>query len=162
MDKHDRSYLKNISLKNPWHLIALGLGSGLFPKAPGTMGSFAAIPLCIILMYLGWEWTLAAAIVTFAVGCYASEVTEKAMGMHDNSAIVIDEFDGMFISVLFFPAQWQFAFLAFVLFRIFDVLKPFPIGFIDKRVGGGFGVMIDDVIAGLFALASGHLILHFI
>ncbi len=74
---------------------------------------------------------------------------------------MIDEFDGMFISVIAFPEQWYLAFLAFILFRIFDVLKPFPISFFDKMIGGGLSVMLDDVIAGLFALAAGHIILSF-
>ncbi len=159
MDKHDRSYLKNISLSNPWHLIAVGFGSGLLPKAPGTFGSLAAVPLCIGLMYLDWYFALLASVFTFFIGWYASSVTEKAMGMHDNSSIVIDEFDGMFISILFFPPQWYFAFLAFILFRIFDVLKPWPISYLDKRISGGLGIMIDDVLAGFFALAAGHIII---
>ncbi len=161
MDKHDRSYLKNIRLSNPWHLIAVGFGSGMLPKAPGTFGSLAAMPICMGLLYLDWYYVLAVAVITFFIGWYASEVTEKDMGMHDNSSIVIDEFDGMFISILFFPPQWYLAILAFVLFRIFDVLKPFPISFFDKHIGGGLGVMVDDVIAGIFALISGHIILHF-
>lgn len=162
MDKHDRSYLNKICLTNPWHLIAVGFGSGLMPKAPGTFGSLAAVPLCIGLMYLDWYYAVIAAVLTFFLGWYASSVTEKAMGMHDNSSIVIDEFDGMFISILFFPAQWYLAFLAFILFRIFDVLKPWPISFFDKYIGGGLGIMLDDVIAGLFALGSGHLLLIFV
>lgn len=162
MDKHDRSFLKNIRLSNPWHLIAVGFGSGLLPKAPGTFGSLAAMPICMGLLYLDWYYVLAVAVITFFVGWYASEVTEKDMGMHDNSSIVIDEFDGMFISILFFPPQWYLAILAFVLFRIFDVLKPFPISFFDRRIGGGLGVMLDDVIAGIFALICGHLIIQFL
>lgn len=98
---------------------------------------------CCIDVFLGW---------------YTSSVTEKAMGMHDNSAIVIDEFDGMFISIICFPSVWYYAILAFVLFRIFDILKPFPICMLDKRIGGGLGVMLDDVLAGLFALACAHVI----
>ncbi len=162
MDKHDRSYLKNISLTNPWHLIAVGLGSGLLPKAPGTYGSLAAMPICMGLLYLEWYYVLLIAVITFIVGWYASDVTEKAMGMHDNSSIVIDEFCGMFISILFFPPIWYLAVLAFVLFRFFDVLKPWPISFFDSRIGGGFGVMLDDVIAGIFALISGHLFIYFV
>ena len=149
MDKHDRSYLSKVSIKNPIHFISLGFGSGLIPKAPGTYGSLAALP---------WQVQIAVAVLTFFVGWYASSVTEKAMGMHDNSAIVIDEFDGMFISIICFPSVWYYAIFAFVLFRIFDILKPFPISMLDKRIGGGLGVMLDDVLAGLFALASAHVI----
>ncbi len=158
MDKHDRSYLSKVSIKNPIHFISLGFGSGLIPKAPGTYGSLAALPICMLLVYLPWQVQIAVAVLTFFVGWYASSVTEKAMGMHDNSAIVIDEFDGMFISIICFPSVWYYAIFAFVLFRIFDILKPFPISMLDKRIGGGLGVMLDDVLAGLFALASAHVI----
>lgn len=161
MDKHDRSYLSKVSIKNPIHFISLGFGSGLIPKAPGTYGSLAALPICMLLVYLPWQVQIAVAVLTFFVGWYASSVTEKAMGMHDNSAIVIDEFDGMFISIICFPSVWYYAIFAFVLFRIFDILKPFPISMLDKRIGGGLGVMLDDALAGLFALASAHVILHY-
>ncbi len=161
MDKHDRSPLSNVSLKNPWHCLALGFGSGLMPKAPGTFGSLAALPLCMGLVYLDWYYVLLVSIITFIVGIHASNVTEKAMGMHDNSSIVIDEFDGMFISIMFFPHQWYLACVAFVLFRFFDVLKPFPIGYLDKRVGGGLGVMLDDVLAGIFSCVSAHILFYF-
>lgn len=158
MDKHDRSYLSKVSIKNPIHFISLGFGSGLMPKAPGTYGSLAALPFCMLLVYIPWQVQVAVAVLTFFLGWYTSSVTEKAMGMHDNRAIVIDEFDGMFISIICFPSVWYYAILAFVLFRIFDILKPFPICMLDKRIGGGLGVMLDDVLAGLFALACAHVI----
>lgn len=158
MDKNDRSYLSKVSIKNPIHFISLGFGSGLMPKAPGTYGSLAALPICMLLVYQPWQVQIAVAVFTFFLGWYTSSVTEKAMGMHDNSAIVVDEFDGMFISIICFPAVWYYAILAFVLFRIFDILKPFPICMLDKRIGGGLGVMLDDVLAGLFALACAHVI----
>lgn len=158
MDKNDRSYLSKVSIKNPIHFISLGFGSGLMPKAPGTYGSLAALPICMLLVYQPWQVQIAVAVFTFFLGWYTSSVTEKAMGMHDNSAIVIDEFDGMFISIICFPSVWYYAILAFVLFRIFDILKPFPICMLDNRIGGGLGVMLDDVLAGLFALACAHVI----
>ncbi len=158
MDKHDRSYLKNISLKNPWHLLALGFGSGLCPKAPGTMGSLVVVPICMLLVYCPWYLTLLLCLVTLMIGTYAASITEKAMGMHDNSAIVIDEFLGMFISVLFYPPSWYYALLAFVLFRVFDILKPFPVNYVDKKVSGGLGVMLDDVLAGIYALIMAQII----
>ena len=158
MDKHDRSYLSKVSIKNPLHFISLGFGSGLMPKAPGTYGSLAALPFCMLLVYIPWQVQVAVAVLMFFLGLYSSSVSEIAMGMYDNSAIVIDEFDGMFISIICFPSVWYYAVLAFVLFRIFDILKPFPISMLDKRIGGGLGVMLDDVLAGLFALACAHVI----
>ena len=161
MDKHDRSFLKNVSLKNPWHFIALGFGSGLLPKAPGTYGSLAALPICMLLVFAPWYIALGVIIFTFILGTIASSICEKDLGMHDNSAIVIDEFCGMFISVFLFPSNLYLTFLAFVLFRFFDVLKPFPINYFDKKIGGGLGVMIDDVFAGLYALAVGHIVIYY-
>lgn len=161
MDKHDTTPLKNINLLNPWHLIAVGFGSGLIPKAPGTFGSLAAIPLCVALIYAPLYIQLITVVVVFILGTIASSVTEKAMGMHDNSSIVIDEFVGMFIAVIAFPKEWYFCFLAFILFRIFDILKPWPISLADKKVGGGLGVMLDDVLAGIGALACAHIIFYF-
>ena len=157
MDKHDRSPLKNISLANPWHLIAVGFGSGIFPKAPGTFGSLAALPLCMILIYQSLTVQLIVIAATFLIGWYASSVTEKAMGMHDNSSIVIDEFLGMFVSCFAFPQSWYFAFVAFVLFRIFDILNPFPVSYADKQIGGALGVMLDDLLAGIYALLCAQL-----
>ena len=80
--------------------------------------------------------------------------------MHDNSSIVIDEFDGMFIAVIAFPHFWYYSLLAFVLFRIFDILKPWPVSLADKKIGGGLGVMVDDVIAGIMALGFAHVIFY--
>ncbi|MGN0915893.1 MAG: phosphatidylglycerophosphatase A [Succinivibrio sp.] len=162
MDKHDRSFLKNVSLKKPQHLIALGFGSGLAPKAPGTFGSLVALPICMILVYLPLYAVLTVIVLTFLVGWYCASVTEKDLGMHDNSAIVIDEFAGMFVSVLFYPPIWYYAVLAFVLFRFFDVLKPFPVGLIDRVTHGGFGVMVDDIAAGIYALIVAQLLFYFV
>lgn len=160
MDKHSRSPLQNISLKNPWHLIATGFGSGLAPKAPGTFGSLAAVPLCMLLIYAPLYVQITAAVLTFLIGIKAASETEKAMGMHDNSSIVIDEFAGMFIAVIAFPHNIMYAFGAFVLFRLFDILKPWPVSLADKKIKGGLGVMVDDVLAGLMALACAHVIFY--
>lgn len=158
----DYALLKKLSLKNPWHLLALGFGSGLSPKAPGTAGSFLAMFICMGLLLLPWYYTLIVAIIFFILGTKACHEAEKAMGTHDHGGIVVDEFVGMFISILFFPTgQWQLAILAFILFRIFDITKPYPINIADKKIPGGLGVMVDDVIAGIFALIAGHIVLYF-
>ncbi len=154
MDKHDRSPLKALNLADPWQLLAVGFGSGLLPKAPGTFGSLAALPICAVLIYQPLYISLIFILLFTVLGTIASSKTEKVLGMHDNSAIVVDEFAGMFISVLFYPQDYRLCILSFVLFRIFDILKPFPISYVDKHVSGGFGVMVDDLIAGLFALIS--------
>lgn len=154
--------LRKLNLKNPWHLMALGFGSGLSPKAPGTCGSFAAMFLCMGLLMLPWYITPIVTVIFFFLGLKACNEAEKTLGMHDHSGIVIDEFVGMFIAIIAFPqGLWYLAILAFVLFRFFDILKPFPVNLADKRIGGGFGVMIDDVLAGIYALIVGHIIIYF-
>lgn len=158
----DHSLLRKLNLKNPWHLAAVGFGSGLSPKAPGTCGSFAAMFLCMGMLYLNVYINIAICIVVFILGVIACNKAEEALGVHDHGGLVIDEFVGMFISILFLPPHWYYAVLAFVLFRFFDILKPFPVSAADRKIGGGLGVMVDDVVAGLYALLSAHLILFFL
>ncbi|MBQ9274450.1 MAG: phosphatidylglycerophosphatase A [Succinivibrio sp.] len=159
--KHDRSPLKSLSLYNPWHLIALGFGSGLAPKAPGTFGSLAALPICMFMLYTPWPLLLLLCLVTMVVGTMAADKAEAAMGTHDNSAIVVDEFLGMFIAIIGYPADWRLSLLAFVLFRFFDILKPFPVNLADRKIKGGLGVMTDDVLAGVYAALSAQIIFAF-
>ena len=145
------------------HLLAVGLGSGLSPKAPGTCGSFLAMFFCMALLMAPWYVTPLVAIVVFFIGVKACNEAEKAMGTHDHGGLVIDEFVGMFISIIAFPqGAWYLAILAFALFRFFDILKPFPVSYADRNIKGGLGVMVDDVLAGIYALLSGHIILYFL
>lgn len=162
MDKHDRSHLSALDLKDPWQFLALGFGSGLLPKAPGTYGSIAALPFCAALIYCPWWFCLIFIVFFSIIGTYAASRTEKVLGVHDNSAIVVDEFAGMFVTVLFYPPQVFLCILAFVLFRFFDILKPFPISWCDQKISGGFGVMLDDLIAGIMACAVSHAIFYFV
>jgi phosphatidylglycerophosphatase A len=138
-------------------LIPLGLatwfGAGLIPKAPGTWGSLAALPFAWLILHFGGLWWLAGGIgLVFLVGWWASEIYVTGTGQADPGAIVIDEVAGQWIALL--PAAtsiWWHWLVGFVLFRFFDIVKPWPIGWADRRVRGGFGVMIDDVIAGIYA-----------
>ena len=160
--KSDYKLLSKLNLKNPWHLMAVGFGSGLSPKAPGTCGSFAAMFICMLLILCPWYITLIVLIATFFLGVKACNEAEKAMGTHDHGGLVIDEFAGMFVAILFMPqGAWYLALLAFVLFRIFDIAKPFPVNIADRYVKGGLGVMVDDILAGVYALIAGHIILYF-
>lgn len=159
----DYQLLRKLNLKNPWHLLAVGLGSGLSPKAPGTCGSFLAMFFCMAMLMAPWYVTPLVAIVVFFIGVKACNEAEKAMGIHDHGGLVIDEFVGMFISIIAFPqGAWYLAILAFALFRLFDILKPFPVSYADRNIKGGLGVMVDDVLAGIYALLSGHIILYFL
>lgn len=148
-------------LKNPIHFLALGFGSGLMPKAPGTFGTVAAIPVFLLLsQYDLWIFMAITAIISI-VGIYICSYTSKALGVHDHSGIVIDEIAGYLITMIAVPAEWLWMLVGFVLFRVFDILKPWPISWIDKNMHGGFGIMFDDVVAGLLALSCLHLIMFF-
>ncbi|MFM2478244.1 phosphatidylglycerophosphatase A [Celerinatantimonas sp. MCCC 1A17872] len=145
-------YLKRLSLSNPMHLMAVGFGSGLAPKAPGTFGSLAALPLMVLLSWWLPLWGyLCFLIVGFLVGIYSCHVASRAMGVHDHGGIVWDEFIGMGITMIAMPISWPSAIAGFILFRLFDITKPWPIRWLDKHVKGGFGIMIDDVLAGIMA-----------
>lgn len=155
MDKQIRS---RVSLTNPVHLLALGFGSGLAPKMPGTFGTLAALPVVVLLSYYAsFSVYLIVTILVSIVGVRICGRTAEDMGVHDDSSIVWDEVAGMMITMLAVPLSWQTLLVGFLLFRLFDILKPWPISYLDKHVHGGFGIMIDDVLAGLFALG----ILHF-
>lgn len=140
-------------LSHPAHLIAFGLGAGLSPWAPGTIGTLLAIPIA----YLLWAWTsdvgfLAVVLALLFVGAWAAQRTGRALGLPDHGGIVIDEV-AAFLLVLFFtgPFVARIAF-AFLLFRLFDITKPPPIRTIDARMKTGIGVMVDDLVAAGFAL----------
>jgi phosphatidylglycerophosphatase A len=138
-------------LKNPIHLLAFGFGSGLAPKAPGTFGTLLAVLLYLPLATLSlWAYV---AVVVFAsiVGVYLCDRTAKDLGVHDHPGIVWDEFAGFWLTMIAIPATWEWILAGFILFRIFDIWKPWPIGWCDKRVDGGFGIMVDDLLAGLYS-----------
>jgi len=143
------------NLKQPLMYISTWFGSGLLRPAPGTMGSIAALPFGIALQYIGGITALGIGIViVFIVGVKAANGYETASGEKDSKSIVIDEVAGMWIAGI--PAAtniylWLFA---FILFRIFDAWKPWPISKIDREVKGGFGVMLDDVVAGFIAMCG--------
>ena len=143
-------------LSNPVHFLALGFGSGLLKPAPGTWGTLAAIPLYLLLMSVVSSSSypyFAVIVVSFVVGVYLCGKTATDAGVHDHGSIVWDEIVGFLITMLIVAPTWQNIALGFVLFRIFDILKPWPIKLLDKHVHGGFGIMIDDVLAGVFAWA---------
>ena len=139
-------------ITNPVHFLAFGFGAGLSPKAPGTMGTLVAVPLFLLLAYLPVYVYLALITAAFLVGIYLCGRTASDLGVHDHGGIVWDEFVGYWITMILVPVTWYWVLAGFVLFRVFDILKPFPIGWLDKKVGGGLGIMIDDVLAGVYAL----------
>jgi len=138
-------------LKNPVHFLALGFGSGLAPKAPGTFGTLMAVLIYLAIKDL--ELSLFLSIVTFVtiVGVFICERSSKLLGVHDHPGIVWDEFAGFFITMIAVPFDWLWLLLGFILFRFFDIVKPWPIKAVDAKMPGGLGIMMDDVIAGVFA-----------
>jgi phosphatidylglycerophosphatase A len=138
-------------LADPVHCIALGFGSGLAPFAPGTFGSLVGLAFALALAPLGLAWNIAAVAVAVLGGIWICGESARRLGVHDHPAIVWDEVAGMMIAMLAAPEGWWGAPLAFALFRLFDILKPWPIREIDHGLGGGAGIMLDDVLAGIFA-----------
>lgn len=137
-------------MAHPAHFIALGFGAGLAPWAPGTFGSLLGLPLFFLLQgsSLYWVWVG----LFLILGIWACEVTGRALGVHDHGGIVWDETAAMLLVLPFAPAAWWGYLLAFVLFRLFDIWKPYPIGWLDEKVHGGIGVMLDDVLAAVYAI----------
>lgn len=146
------------NLSNPIQFLALGFGSGLAPKAPGTFGTLAAIPIYLLLTMLTPLHYGVMVLVMSVAGIYICGKAAADVGVHDHGAIVWDEFVGFFITMFMVPVSWQSILLGFILFRLFDILKPWPISYIDKKMTGGLGIMFDDVIAGVFALIIMQLI----
>jgi phosphatidylglycerophosphatase A len=152
-------------LKRPVQLLALGFGSGLSPKAPGTVGTLAAIPFYCLIFLFPLTVQISIVVISFCLGVYLCQATAHALGVHDHPAIVWDEFVGFWLTMLVLPTfnlplTFYWLFLGFVLFRIFDIAKPWPIGYVDKKVSGGLGIMLDDVLAGVYAAMVFAIILY--
>ncbi len=140
-------------LREPVHFFALGFGSGLSPVAPGTFGTLAAVPLVLGLQHFGFWIHLAFAIVVIAVGIYVCGESARRMGVHDHPGIVWDEIAGYTVTMLVAPPHWIWLVVGFALFRFFDIVKPWPIREADHSLSGGLGIMLDDIIAGVFSAA---------
>lgn len=152
MTPSDNSH--GLSFWHPAHLVATWFGAGLLPKAPGTWGSLAALPFAYgVLMFFPSPYVLLlSAGILFLPGCWASAVYASSSGKPDPGAVVVDEVVGQWMVLAvapFSPIGWL---LAFALFRLFDVLKPWPISLADRHIKGGFGIMFDDVIAAVFGM----------
>lgn len=152
---------KKINLKNPVHFLAVGFGSGLLKPAPGTWGTLAGLMLSILL----WNITqsnlffIFLTIIAFIFGCYLCQKTSNDLGVHDDGRIVWDEIVAIFLMFAFLPEyNWFTYILTFISFRIFDILKPYPIRYFDEKLESGLGIMVDDILAAIFALISLYII----
>lgn len=146
-------------------IISSWFGSGLAPILPGTIGSLAGLPFVIVLSSLGAVYTGIFILIIIPLAIWASAVSQRLLSRNDPPEVVIDEVAGIFLSLFLLPPSWLNIILGFFLFRIFDILKPFPIGFIDRNMKGGLGIVLDDILAGIYAniclrglmLLMGHL-----
>lgn len=139
---------------HPAHFIALGFGAGLAPKAPGTVGTLIAYPIWWLMAPIApaVSWAMVAA--GFVIGIWACARTSLDLGVSDSGAIVWDEIIAMLAVLLLVPRGWVWAAAAFIFFRLFDIWKPFPISYFDRTLKGGFGVMLDDVLAAFYAVVA--------
>lgn len=142
--------------RHPLHLLAFGLGAGLMPVAPGTFGTLVALPLYFYMQSLTSVWYLLCVVALFIVGIALCAKTARDLRTPDHSGIVWDEIVGYLVAMFLAPTGWRWMLLGFVLFRLFDIWKPFPIRWLDSNVHGGLGIMLDDVAAGVAAA----LVLH--
>jgi len=139
--------------RNPVHILASGFGSGLAPRAPGTFGTLAAIPIVLLAQLLpAWQYA-GVTLMMFVAGVFICGRAARDWGVSDHPAIVWDEIVGLLVTMSLAPVGMAWLVAGFMLFRLFDIAKPWPICSVDQRVHGGFGIMLDDVVAGIFAAA---------
>ncbi|MDH5445761.1 MAG: phosphatidylglycerophosphatase A [Gammaproteobacteria bacterium] len=138
-------------LLNPAHFLSFGFGSGYMPFAPGTFGTLAAIPVFLLLSQFSISTYVLISLGMALLGIVLCSYTSQALGVHDHSGIVWDEIVGYLITMFMVPATLMNIAIGFALFRLFDIWKPWPIRQLDKNIHGGLGIMLDDVIAGIFA-----------
>jgi phosphatidylglycerophosphatase A len=151
IDSTSRSGLARTVLSDPVHFLAFGFGTGLAPVAPGTAGSLPGLLLAYLTLSLGTEWRIGILIALIAVGIWLCGESARRIGVHDHPGIVWDEITGMYLTLLVVPPQIVPWLLAFLLFRLFDIWKPWPIRDLDHRLAGGAGIMLDDLVAALYA-----------
>jgi phosphatidylglycerophosphatase A len=145
-------------LRSPTLLLAFGFGSGLSKLAPGTVGTIAAVPLWWLLAQLSQPLYLTTVLVAAIVGISICGRAAQQLGVHDHGGIVWDEFVGLWVTMAFLPVSCVSLVVGFCLFRLFDIVKPWPMSWLDKNMSGGLGIMIDDIAAGLAAGSCGWLL----
>lgn len=157
----DQAKLRAVTTGSVTGFLAMGFFSGLSPKAPGTAGSALALALMWPMMQLPFVVLIAFVLASAVLGVFICQDAAKRLGVHDHSAIVWDEFVGMWLVLLWVPQTITMWIVAFVFFRFFDVVKPWPIGWMDRRLSGGVGIMVDDLMAAFYAIVVIHLAITF-
>lgn len=145
--------------KNPLHFVAFGFGSGTLPYAPGTWGTLVAIPFYLILALLPSALYVFFTLVAIAGSVWICDKVSKEIKVHDHQGMCLDEIVGYLVTMLYVPIDISWIIVGFLLFRLFDIWKPYPIGDIDKKVKGGFGMIADDVVAGIYACIILHILI---
>lgn len=158
---NSESYLDHPSFKDVFRktdffgktalILSTWFGTGLSPKISGTVGTLAAVPLVAVLTYLGAVYTGIALIVLIPLSIWSSDICSHLLKKRDPSEVVIDEVAGFLLTLFLLPLSWVTILSGFVFFRFFDILKPFPVGWADKRVSGGLGIVLDDLLAGIYS-----------
>lgn len=154
-------YNKLLILKNPIYFLAFGLGLGFAPFAPGTFGTLLGVLIYVLNHYFTHFNELAVIFISFIIGVYICDKTAKALNHHDHPGIVWDEVVGYLITMINIKFSIVNLLIGFVLFRFFDILKPWPIKIADQKIPGGFGIMIDDVLAAIYANIVLQLIINY-
>ncbi len=153
MNRNQASRLPRDLLTDPGHLIALGFGAGCAPRAPGTFGTLIGMALYLGLHGLPLAGYLAATAAVIVLGIVVCGRAARRLGVHDHPSIVWDEVAGYLVTMCGVPTGWAWVLAGFLLFRLLDIAKPWPIRWFDRRVSGGLGIMADDLVAGLVAMA---------
>ena len=138
--------------RNPIHFLAFGFGSGASPVAPGTAGTALAVLIYLLLPTMNVVSYSLFVLASLIMGIWLCGKTSRDLGVHDHGGIVWDEFTGFWLTMLMAPPGWIYVIAGFLLFRFFDIVKPWPIRWVDRQVHGGLGIMMDDVLAGLMAM----------
>ena len=162
MGKYKKIQVSVKTLKNPLHFFALGFGTGLLTKAPGTMGTLVGVLIYILLPSNNLILYFVIIISFFIFGIFCCDYTGKYLDNHDHPSIVWDEIVGYLVTMIMVPRDWIWILLGFVLFRAFDIIKPWPISLVDRKIQNGLGTMLDDFVAGIFSLIVIHVIINLI
>ena len=143
-------------MRSPASFLALGFGAGLAPVAPGTAGTVPGVVLCVMLGTLSNSLYIAITLLAVLAGIWICDAASRELGVHDHGGIVWDEIAGFLVTMIAIPITVKTLIAGFILFRLFDIWKPWPVSWLDKHVGGGAGIMVDDIVAGVFACLLLH------
>lgn len=150
--------IPNTVWKKPTHFIAFGFGAGTLPKAPGTFGTLAAIPFYLAMQQLSHISYFVLLIVIILASIWLCEKVSREIHIHDHQGMCLDEIAGYLVTMFAAPHGIKWIMIGFILFRLFDIFKPPPIKYIDEKINGGIGMILDDVVAGIYSMIIIHIL----